>query len=74
MKSARDTVEDHKNRADDILRDLRGTSATGGSGLHDIICGPPENRQSVGSGAPGATTGTSGSPSSNPNPSGGPTR
>jgi len=75
VKTARDKVEDHKKSADDILRDLRGEAATGGSGMHNDTVVPSENRQSVGSGAPGATTGSTGSPSSTPSsappPSGG---
>ena len=56
VSDARDKVKDHRDHARDILKDLEHGSATGGSGMqgstHDTT------PQSVGGGAPGATTGT----------------
>jgi putative membrane protein len=70
VSDARDKVKMHRDHAKDLLNDLEGTSATGGSGMpgHTSGSGMQGNTattgrqdttpQSVGGGATGATTGT----------------
>jgi putative membrane protein len=61
VSDARDKVKDHRDHARDLLKDLEGTTATGGSGMQGsgATTGARDTApQSVGGGAPGATTGT----------------
>jgi len=60
VSDARDKVKDHRDHARDLLKDLEGTTATGGSGMQGSgATGAHDTTpQSVGGGAPGATTGT----------------
>ncbi len=60
VKTARDKVEDHKKHADDILRDLSKSEATGGSGMSG----------STGSSTGGSSYGTTGSSTRGSGPSG----
>jgi putative membrane protein len=71
VSDARDKVKEHRDHARDILTDLEKGAATGGSGMQGSTgtTMPGQSRapnpgtttpQSVGGGAPGATTGTSG--------------
>ena len=55
VADARDKVKTHRDHAKDILTDLEKGTATGGSGMQGTT-----TPQSVGGGAPGSTTGTSG--------------
>jgi putative membrane protein len=57
VSDARDKVKEHRDHASDILKDLEGSSAVGGSGMQGTGA-TPGTQQSVGGGAPGATTGT----------------
>jgi len=56
VADARDKVKTHRDHARDILNELEKGTATGGSGMQGTSTTP----QSVGGGAPGATTGTRG--------------
>ena len=61
VSDARDKVKEHRDHARDLLKDLEGTTATGGSGMQGsgATTGAHDTTpQSVGGGAPGATTGT----------------
>jgi len=61
VSDARDKVKQHRDHARDLLKDLEGTTATGGSGTpgSSTTMGAHDTTpQSVGGGAPGATTGT----------------
>jgi putative membrane protein len=61
VSDARDKVKEHRDHAKDLLNDLQGTSATGGSGMqgNGSMTGRHDTTpQSVGGGATGATTGT----------------
>ena len=69
VSDARDKVKEHRDHARDILNDLEKSTATGGSGSATGTTMPGQSHaanpgtttpQSVGGGAPGATTGTSG--------------
>src|SRR5262249_29357422 len=63
---ARDKVKEHGDHARDILSDLQRGTATGGSGTQGSSS--TTTPQSIGGGAPGATTGTR-APSTTPSPS-----
>ena len=61
VSDARDKVKEHRDHAKDLVNDLEGTSATGGSGMQgntSTMGRHDTTPQSVGGGAPGATTGT----------------
>ena len=58
VSDARDKVKDHRDHANDILKNLDKSTATGGSGMQGST--GTTTPQSVGGGAPGATTGTRG--------------
>ena len=61
VSDARDKVKAHRDHANDILKDLDRSTATGGSGMQGSSSTPATRDtvpQSVGGGAPGATTGT----------------
>jgi putative membrane protein len=60
VSDARDKVKEHRDHAKDILKDLDRSSATGGSGMQGSSSTGTDSTtpQSVGGGAPGATTGT----------------
>ena len=71
VSDARDKVKEHRDHANDILKDLDKSTATGGSGMQGSTgttmpgqsgyANPGTTTpQSVGGGAPGATTGTRG--------------
>jgi len=71
VSDARDKVKEHRDHAKDLLNDLQGTSATGGSGMQGSTSttgSRDTTPQSVGGGAPGATTGTRATDSTTPTP------
>jgi len=58
VSDARDKVKEHRDHANDILKDLDKSTATGGSGTQGSSATPGTSPRSVAGGAPGATTGT----------------